>query len=158
MSRPGTATRLLLLLWAAIAPLAVAQSVSKVGTTAGEFLQVGVGARAMGQGGAFVAAVNDVSSLYWNPAGLARMDGNAVFVTHSEWLADITFDFVGAGFKLGSLGTVGVSLTMLGVPDMVVRTVDRQDGTGETFDAADMAIAVAYSRSVTDRFSVGVTA
>ncbi len=137
---------------------ASAQGVSKVGTTAGEFLQVGVGARAMGQGGAFVASVDDVSALYWNPAGLAQLESSGVLVTHSEWLADIAFDYVGVGFKLGSLGTVGVSMTMLGVPDMVVRTVDRQDGTGETFDAADLAIAVAFSRAVTDRFSVGVTA
>lgn len=138
--------------------LASGQGVSKVGTTAGEFLQVGVGARAMGQGGAFVASVDDVSALYWNPAGLAHLESNSVFITHSEWLADIAFDYVGAGFKLGSLGTLGVSMTMLGVPDMVVRTADRQEGTGETFDAADLAIAVAFSRAVTDRFSVGVTA
>lgn len=133
------------------------QGVSKVGTTAGEFLLIGVGARAMGQGGAFVAAVQDVSALYWNPAGLAYLQGNEVLVSHSEWLADITFDYVGVGFRLGELGTLGFSLTMLGVPDMVVRTVDRQDGTGETFDAADMAVSVSYSRAVTNRFAVGVT-
>jgi len=140
------------------APVAgLAQGVSKVGTTAGEFLQIGVGARGMAMGGAFVAAVDDITALYWNPAGLARIENSVVFVSHSEWLSDITFDYVGVGFRLGSVGTLGLSLTMLGVPDMIVRTVDRQDGTGETFDAADMALAVTYSRVVTDRFSVGAS-
>ena len=166
-SRPGTgamraaawATVLLIFGLSAGVPVrTLAQGVSKVGTTAGEFLQIGVGARAMGQGGAFVASADDISALYWNPAGLARITRNEVFVAHSEWLSDITFDYVGVGFRLGAAGTVGVSLTMLGVPDMIVRTADRQDGTGETFDAADLAVAMTYSRVITDRFSVGVTA
>jgi len=131
------------------------QSVSKVGTTVGEFLQIGVGARAAAQGGAFVAAVDDITALYWNPAGLAHIAGTEIMVSHSEWLADITFDYVGIGVKMGGFGVVGISLTMLATPDMLVRTVDRQDGTGESFDAADLALALTYSRIVTDRFSVG---
>ena len=43
------------------------------------------------------------------------------------------------------------------VPEMLVRSEDRQDGTGETFDAADMAVGLSYGRAITDRFSVGVT-
>ena len=133
------------------------QNVSKVGTTAGEFLLIGVGPRAMAQGGAFVAAADDVSSLYWNPAGLAHLSNSEVLATHSEWLVDINFDYVGIGLKMGNLGTLGFALTILSVPEQLVRTEDRQEGTGETFDAADMAVAVTYSRIVTDRFSVGVT-
>ncbi|RMF61689.1 MAG: hypothetical protein D6746_05230, partial [Bacteroidetes bacterium] len=140
-------------------PLTVrAQNVSKVGTTAAEFLQIGVGARAMAQGGAFVAAADDASSLYWNPAGLAHLAGHEALATHSEWLADVSFDYLGVGLNLGTLGTLGFSVTMLSVPEMLVRTEDRQEGTGERFDAADMALAVSYGRAVTDRFSVGFTA
>ncbi|NQV72382.1 PorV/PorQ family protein [bacterium] len=133
------------------------QGVSKVGTTVGDFLQIGVGPRALGQGGAFVAAANDISALYWNPAGLAEVSGTEIFVTHSEWLANINFDYIGVGLNMGSKGSLGFSLTRLGVPEMLVRTEDRQDGTGEFFDAADMAAAVTYSRKVTDRFAVGGT-
>lgn len=162
--RPGDtgrflyASMVLLVLVIAAPDAGSAQGVSKVGTTAGEFLQIGVGARGMALGGAFVAAVDDITALYWNPAGLARIEKSEVFASHSEWLSDITFDYVGVGFKVGTVGTVGLSLTMLGVPEMIVRTVDRQDGTGETFDAADMALAASFSRVVTDRFSVGITA
>lgn len=134
------------------------QNVSKTGTTAADFLQIGVGPRAMAQGGAFVASVDDVSALYWNAAGLASISGSEVLFAHSEWLADISFDYVGFGFDLGDAGMIGLSLTLLSVPDMEVRTESRQSGTGEKFDAADMALAVTYARRVTDRFSVGVTA
>lgn len=135
-----------------------AQDVSKVGTTAGEFLQIGVGARATALGGAFVAATDDAAAMYWNPAGLSHVLQGEVVATHSEWLADVNFDYVGVSLPVGALGTVGVSVTMLNVPEMLVRTEDRQEGTGETFDAADMAVGVSMGRAVTDRFSVGVTA
>ena len=152
------------LLWG-VAGLAQAQAlpdpggtnVSKVGTTAGEFLQIGVGPRAMAMGGAFVAASDDVTSLYWNPAGLAALAQGEVFFSHSEWLAEIDFDYVGGAYRLGNLGTVGASITVLSVPEMIVRTEERQDGTGETFDAMDLAVGLSYGLAVTDRFSVGVT-
>src|SRR3982751_1643689 len=44
---------------------------SSPGTTAADLLNIGVGARAIGMGEAFVAQADDSSSLYWNPAGLA---------------------------------------------------------------------------------------
>lgn len=136
---------------------ALAQRVSKVGTTAAEFLQIGVGARAMALGGAYVARADDASALYWNPAGLAHLQGAELIATHAEWLADINFDYVGGGLSLGSLGTVGVSVTMLSMPEMLVRTEERQEGTGATFDASDLAVGLTYSRQVTDRFRVGLT-
>ncbi len=47
---------------------------------------------------------------------------------------------------------------MLSVPEMLVRTEEFQEGTGETFDAADMAVAITYAGKVGERFSVGGTA
>ncbi len=138
--------------------IASAQKVSKAGTTSAEFLQIGVGARATALGGAFVAAANDAGALYWNPAGLSHIGRGEAIATHSEWLADVNFDYLGVSIPGGTLGTFGVSLTMLNVPEMLVRTEDRQEGTGETFDAADMAIGLSLGRAVTDRFSVGLTA
>src|SRR5271157_5990169 len=42
---------------------------------AGESLAIGVGARALGMGGAFVAVADDASTSYWNPAGLVNVKG-----------------------------------------------------------------------------------
>ncbi len=109
-------------------------------------------------GGAFVAAANDASSLYWNPAGLANMKDSELIAAHSEWLGDLNFDYLGVALNMGVAGVAGVSVTMLSMPDMLVRTVDRQEGTGETYDAADMALGLSYGKAVTDRFSIGLTA
>ncbi len=137
---------------------ASAQRVSKTGTTAADFLQIGVGAAPMALGGAYVARAADATALYWNPAGLGLMTSGEVLVSHSEWLASINFDYLGIVLPLGDAGTVGASITMLGVPEMMVRTEDRQEGTGELFDASDMAVGLSYGRRITDRFSVGATA
>jgi hypothetical protein len=122
-----------------------------------DFLQIGVGPRALAMGGAFVAGANDASALYWNPAGLSHLLHGEVIVSHSSWLADVTFGYAGVALPAGRFGTLGASVTVLTVPEMLVRTEDRPDGTGEMFDAGDMAIALSYGRMITDRFSIGAT-
>ncbi len=139
------------------APRADAQNVSRAGTTAAAFLSIGVGPRAAALGGAFTAVANDATALYWNPAGLAQLGSGELITAHSEWLADVSHDYVGVAMPLAG-GVAGASVTVLGVPDMVVRTEENQEGTGETFDASDMAIGVTYGRRITDRFSLGASA
>src|SRR3990172_9747244 len=80
---------------------AFAQNVSKTGTTAANFLEISVGAPAMGMGGAFVSIANDASSLYWNPAGIAKANNYEALVTHTAWIAETNFDFAGLVLPLG---------------------------------------------------------
>lgn len=49
-------------------------NVSKRGTVAAPFLTISQGARATAMGSAFVAIADDPSAVYWNPAGIARLD------------------------------------------------------------------------------------
>lgn len=42
---------------------------------AAHFLRAGIGARARGMGGAFVAVADDATACFWNPAGLAHHPG-----------------------------------------------------------------------------------
>ncbi|NOZ03862.1 MAG: PorV/PorQ family protein [FCB group bacterium] len=130
--------------------------VSKVGTTAASFLEVGVGARALAMGEAFVAVANDVTALYWNPAGIAAFKGRpAAQFFHSPWLADITFDYAAALVPLGVNGTFGVSITGVTMNDMDVRTIVYPEGTGEKFGANNLTLGASYGRRLTDRFSFG---
>ena len=129
--------------------------VTNVGTTAAPFLEIGVGARAIGMGGAFVATANDVSAMYWNPAGVAGLKRvQAVFV-HTDWLVDISYDYAGLVFPLMQYGTIGLNLTALNMGEMKVRTIDHPEGTGEYFDASDIAIGLSYGIHITNRFAIG---
>ena len=64
----------------------------------------------------------------------------------------------GTVLPLGDFGTLGASITSLTMDEMAVRTVERPEGTGELFNASDLALALTYSRRLTDRFSIGFTA
>ena len=134
------------------------QNVSKTGTTAASFLEIGVGAAANGMGGAFVGLVNDASALYWNVGGIATLTQYEVILVHTDWIADTKFDYAGLIITLGDFGNFGLSFTSLSMGDMKVRTVEQPEGTGENFSAGDIAIGISYARHLTDRFSVGITA
>lgn len=129
--------------------------VSKVGTTGAQFLKIGVGARAVGMGGAFVSVADDVTAIYWNPAGISRLNRNEALVIHTSWLAGMSFDFAGVVIYTPHWGNFGVSLTSLSMPEMKVRTVGEPEGTGEMFGAGDLALGLSHARSLTDRFSIG---
>ena len=134
------------------------QNISKTGTTAASFLEISVGAQAVGMGGAYVSVVNDASALYWNAAGIALAENYQVVVTHTEWIAQTNFDFAGLVIPLGEFGTLGFSFTSLSMEDMKVTTVEQPDGTGEFFSAGDMSFGLSYARNLTDRLSIGFTA
>ncbi len=135
-----------------------AVDVSKTGTTAATFLEISVGAPAIGVGGAFVSLANDPTALYWNPAGIATITGIDAIASHTNWIAETNFDFAGFVLPLGNFGTLGLSLTSLTMADMPVTTVAMPDGTGDYFSANDVAVGLSYARPLSDRFSVGFTA
>lgn len=130
--------------------------VSKRGTTAAPFLSIGQGARAVAMGSAFAGVANDVSAVYWNPAGLTSAEGFQMMFDHTTWIADIKYNFLAASYNLGSYGAVGFSFTSSSIGDMKVTTIDQPGGTGETFSASDVAISLAYAMQLTDRFSIGI--
>ncbi len=132
--------------------------VTKVGITAAPFLEIGIGARAIGMGGAFVGTADDATALYWNPAGISRIDRIQAVFAHTQWIADLNFNFAGFSFPLGQFGNLGAFITSMDYGDMQVRTVQAPEGTGELFSASDMAIGLSYSRALTDRFTIGFNA
>ncbi len=143
------------LIWSALVAAAFAQNVSKVGTTAAPFLNVGMGARAIGMGGAFVSMANDATALFWNPAGIALMPGSEAVFNHSEWIADINFDFAGVALNLGNAGSFGFFGNFMSIGEMDVTSELYPEGTGQRFNAGSYTMGVTYARSLTDRFAIG---
>ncbi len=149
---------ILFILVLALPTTASAQSFSKVGTAAAQFLKIGVGARAMSLGGTFTAIANDVSTIYWNPAGITNLKTTSIGFTHSQWFADISHDFAGVTIPISSADYIAVQATSLNTGEQEVTTVEQPNGTGVFYDVRDLAIGLSYARQLTDRFSVGLSA
>ena len=132
------------------------RDITKVGTTAGQFLKIGPGARALAMGGTYVGISDDIYAVYYNPAGVAISKGNGqVAFSHTQWLADINYDFAAASLNIESLGSLFISITSLRVPEEKVRTFEFPEGNGQVWDAGSVSFGIGFARSLTDRFSIG---
>jgi opacity protein-like surface antigen len=130
---------------------------SKVGTTAAPFLGISVGPKALGMGSAFVASADDATALYWNPSGIARAMKSQFIASHTTWLVGTNLNWVGLSINLDNTNSIGVSFTQLDYGEDIVTTVLLPEGTGERWDAQDVAVGLSYARNLTDRFSIGGT-
>ncbi len=129
----------------------------RVGTSAAQFLKIGLGARAIGLGETYAAIADDAEALYWNPAGLTRVDGHSLIFSHNEWLVDTKLEFAGAVYHLNQANTIGMSITYLHTEDMIETTEFQPFGTGRTFGFGDFLIGLSYARQMTTNFSFGIT-
>lgn len=141
-----------------IASIAEAQEPYRRGTTAANFLEIGYGSAGVAMGDAYVAAVNDLSAIYWNPAGLAHMrQGEAMFV-HQPWVADINTSMVAASVYSPLMGTFAFSVYSMDYGREEVTTLVEQDGTGEHYSAGEFCFGLSYGRSLAKWFSFGASA
>lgn len=137
---------------------------AKVGTTGAQFLELGVSARAMAMGEAFLAVVDDISAVYYNPAALTTLYGREATFTYIDMPADVGYGFVGFGLPLESIGgVVGFGAYSLKSGDIIETTYEygvvspTLAGTGRTFSWNDLALSLSYGRYLTDRFSIGLS-
>lgn len=121
-----------------------------------EFLQIGVGARSLGMGNALVAGVDDVTSVYWNPAGLTGVENKIdVGLMHSEYFAGIAkYDYVGLAHKIDDKSAIGFAAIRFGVDD-IPNTTQLIDNNGNIdydritkFTAADYGFLFSYARKL----------
>jgi hypothetical protein len=132
---------------------------------AGEFLNFGVGSRALALGGAYVAIANDVSAGYWNPAGLVDANGLQVQFMHAkQFVSSIQYDYFGISNQFNNGTTLAFSLIRLGVNDIKdTRNALRGETIAEgldlskitQFNTADYGFILSFSRKYNQHISYG---
>lgn len=135
---------------------------TRVAARGANFMSIGVGARAQALGGAFTGLASGATAMYWNPAGIATMDGLTAAFTRGVLYddLDITHDFVAVGLPFAG-GGVGISYIRLDSGD-IPRTNEQfpagdDPSFGSTFNWSGTAIGLHYGRRLTDRLQVGFT-
>src|SRR5690349_14761692 len=100
---------------------------SKIGSGLGTFLNIPIGARAVGMGGGFAGVADDPTALYWNPAGIMQNQGASAAYSFTSMFAGITHNFAGVTFPVGESYKAGVSAIAYGTDDIEVTTMFNQD-------------------------------
>lgn len=130
-----------------------------LGAETASFLDVGAGARALGMGGAYTAISDEADAIYWNPAGLARLEKRQVSLSHAELGSGNRHDFLAYAHPT-SRATFGGAFTYLSYGSITGRdSLGRPTGSYNASDAAaafaagvktdvvDFGLSVKYVRS-----------
>ncbi len=151
---------------------------SKVGTTAYPFLKIGIGAKALSMGGAFVGLANDESAIYYNPAGLVGMQTRALSASYMNYVADIQSGNLSFVMPRGTTATEddtyfdesgeeqtvaadSKSALAFAVTYLSYGTIDETNSSGQVigdFSGSDMAFTLGYANKVTKQIAVGANA
>lgn len=128
------------------------------GTTSAEFLLLGASARGAALGTSFQAIANDVSALYYNPAGAAMMETPGALVSTYSYVAETRYNWMGLAFPFsGGARAMGVHLGTFGFKDQPEYTVELPDGTGANYSVSESYLGLTYAENFSDRFSAGIT-
>jgi hypothetical protein len=140
---------------------------SKTGKYANAYLDIGVSARAIGLSNTMTSTVNDVSSGFWNPSGLANMkNGVELALMHNEHFGGIVkYDYGAVAARLNNKSGLGFSIIRSGV-DNIPNTLELIDKDGNiqydritSFSVADYAFMFSYARkSPVEGLNYGATA
>lgn len=133
----------------------------KLAQTGFQFLSITSDARAGGMGDAMTTLEAYSTSLFFNPAGMARVP-NLVDVrfNQNQWIADILHNSLSVSFRPsgGEYGVIGLSVLSVDYGEiqgtMVAKNEKGYEDT-EIFQPTALAVGIGYARALTDRFSVG---
>ncbi len=130
---------------------------SFVGVRAAEFLTIPVGARGIAMGSAYSAVADDISSIWWNPAGLGFLQNRELMLTVVDYTMDLTYSYGAFASPVGDGALVlGAFFGYLDVPDIEITTIASPEGTGNYYNAYDFQMGVSLAYNLSDRFIGGL--
>ncbi len=146
---------LLAALLVGLAPGRAFAASSQAGTTTAGFLKLGAGARAEGLGGAFVAAADDASAVYWNPAALTSVENRSALFMHAPYVGAAFLDYAAYAERFGYGLSVGGAIEYF-----TPGSIDQTDAAGAGLGGLrpyDAALSVAAAEALPHGFSIGGT-
>ncbi len=136
--------------------LLIGDDFKRLGKSGFSFLKISPTARAAGMGDAFTAIANDVTAIFFNPAGLTHIKNIDFSFNHTNWIVNSKLISGAVGFPLGKRSVLGISIVRFTSEKFEETTIFEPEGTGRFIQAGDIAIGTAYAIRLTDRLSFGI--
>ncbi len=131
----------------------------KLGQAGMTFLNIGGSARAAAMADVFGFAKNDLASVFYNPAGLASVEGTAFFLNSTSWVADMKVAHIAVSHNAGKYGVFGLTLESMDYGTFHGTTLVNPDARGysdiDVGDVNGISVGLAYGIQMTDKFAVG---
>ena len=131
---------------------------NRLGTAGATELLIPVGARGSSMAGAVVANSYGVDAIYWNPAGLAWLEGTEAIGSYLPYLADINVTHAAIGTNIEDFGAIALSVKVVSIGNIEETTELYPDGTGSVFSPTLAVIGATYARALTTQVNFGFTA
>jgi len=131
--------------------------VTKVATSAANWLKLETSTRAIGMGGVSVASGRGVMGIPYNPSSIGYIESREAYFSAVNYLAGIQHGVFTFGAKLSPSDFAGFHIFYLNSGSMAVTNEYYPDGTGEEFNVVSMAIRGTYARLLTDRLKIGLS-
>jgi regulation of enolase protein 1 (concanavalin A-like superfamily) len=136
----------------------------KVGTTSMQWLKVMPCARATAMGDAYSVLGVGAEAVFWNPSGVALAQNQEFSSTYIVWIFDARQGALSFASPLGSVGGIGIQVQYVdyGVFDETqtgdyLKQLPLPGFTGRQFHPFAYLVGVSYAKSLTDRFSAGIS-
>jgi hypothetical protein len=120
-------------------------------------LLIPVGPRGVALGEPVSGDVSGVEALFWNPAGLAGLEGTEAQFDHTQYFGGMKVNYAAVGTRWGTVGTFGFDAKVLSIGDIIETTEDAPEGTGNTFSPTFAVLGVTFGRAFSDRVRFGAT-
>jgi len=142
------------------------QAFEKVGITSFQFLKVPTDARSTAMAEAYTAAVNGSDAVFWNPGALTKAPDFDIMFSYMDYFLDVTHSSLSASYRVDGIGTFGLQALFVDIGDIEVTTREalgfvgdefNPGLTGETIHPTTFAAGISYARSLTNKFSFGLT-
>ncbi len=134
---------------------------NKAGRTSMQFLKIGNGSRQVALGEASIAGVQDINSIFWNPAAITGIEGAQAAFNYNKWIADLNVLSGAVGYNISDVATIALSYVSLDYGDIPEAVVTSSSGgvdtrTGSFFTGSDVLVGLGIAHQFTDKLSVGI--
>jgi hypothetical protein len=137
----------------------------KVGSTAMQFLKVMPVARATALGDAYSVLASGADAVFWNPSGVALVGSQEFSLTYVDWIFDARQGAFSYAIPLEEIGAFGIQVQYVdfgrfeetSLAAQYFQSEEEPGMTGRTFRPFSYLVGLTYARSMTDKFSMGIS-